>query len=86
LGDLNDPMEGRYLYESFGGEKEDVDNVLEDKKQGIRAKYVTKTQSDFEEAVGIRRTPSVAAPAWSECSAAGPVRSERGSALCARVF
>jgi hypothetical protein len=36
FGDLNDPMEGRYLYESFGGEKEDMDNVLKDKKQEIR--------------------------------------------------
>lgn len=34
--DQNDPMEERYLYESFGGEKEGMDDVLKDKKQEMR--------------------------------------------------
>jgi hypothetical protein len=44
--DLNDPMEGRYLYENFGGKKEDMDSMLRGKKQKMRVCSLSEKPDD----------------------------------------
>jgi hypothetical protein len=46
FSDLNDPMEGQYLYENFGGAEEDMKETLKSQKQELRLCSLSEKPDD----------------------------------------